>query len=75
MNKRILLSAAAGLASLGLVGVANASPTSPLISSGKTLANQNAVETVRYRCHWVRRCWIGPWGHRHCRWVRRCHHW
>ena len=45
MNKRILLSAAAGLAGLGLVAVANASPASPL-TSGKSLTNHSCVSTV-----------------------------
>jgi hypothetical protein len=77
MNKRWLLSAAVGLAGLGVVAVANASPASPVISSAKSLTEQSAVEKVWHhrRCHWVRHCWIGRWGHKHCRWVRRCHHW
>ena len=71
------LSAAAGLALLGLVGVANAAPAGTALPNLSTLAAADgSVEQAQYgyrrhhrRCHWVKHC-----GHHRCHWHRRCHH-
>lgn len=73
MKLLAFLSAAAGIAMLGLSATAHAAPMSSGLPGLSTLAADGAVEQAQYwrhrhhRCHWVKRC--GP--HR-CWWVRRC---